>query len=189
MKTDILITAIFFEDLTSFNRLLCVTNVHYMIASSKGNNFLRPWPFVRGIQQSPVDSPYRGQWRGALMLSLICARTSGWANNRDAGDFRRHSLWRHCNIIFAGAVQFKPVFGDNIALHKLVHPGTADIGSVTRNPMEATDGIIDGYVSNAGHCNYPEYFTLRWRHNGHDGLSNHQLHGCLLNLLFGRTSK
>ena len=32
----------------------------------------------------------RGQWPGALMFSLICAWTRGWANTRDAGDLRRH---------------------------------------------------------------------------------------------------
>ena len=26
--------------------------------------------------------------------------------------------------------------------------------------------------------------SLRWRHNGHDGISNHQPHDCLLNRLF-----
>ena len=31
--------------------------------------------------------------------------------------------------------------------------------------------------------------TLLWRHNGRDGISNHQPRGCLLNSLFGRTSK
>ena len=31
--------------------------------------------------------------------------------------------------------------------------------------------------------------TLRWRRNGHDGVSNHQPHVCLLNCLFGRRSK
>ena len=30
---------------------------------------------------------------------------------------------------------------------------------------------------------------LRWRHNHHDGVSNHQPHGCLLNRLFRRRSK
>ena len=30
---------------------------------------------------------------------------------------------------------------------------------------------------------------LRWRHNDHDGVSNHQPHGCLLNRLFRRRSK
>ena len=42
--------------------------------------------FMRGIHRSPVNSPHKGQWRRALMFSLIC----GWADNRDAGD-----LWRH----------------------------------------------------------------------------------------------
>ena len=31
--------------------------------------------------------------------------------------------------------------------------------------------------------------TLRWRHNGRDGVSNHQPHVCLLNRLFRRRSK
>ena len=31
--------------------------------------------------------------------------------------------------------------------------------------------------------------SLQWRHNGCDGGSNHQPHNCLLNRLFGRTSK
>ena len=56
----------------------------------KSKHFPRHWPFVRGIHRSPVDSPHKGQWRGAFMLSLICAWTNAWANNRDAGDLRRH---------------------------------------------------------------------------------------------------
>ena len=31
--------------------------------------------------------------------------------------------------------------------------------------------------------------TLLWRHNDHDGVSNHQSHGCLLSRLFRRRSK
>ena len=31
--------------------------------------------------------------------------------------------------------------------------------------------------------------SLQWRHNGHDGVSNHQPHNCLLNCIFGRKSK
>ena len=34
-------------------------------------------------------------------------------------------------------------------------------------------------------CHQP----LHWRHNDHDGNSNHQPHGCLLNRLFRRRSK
>ena len=35
---------------------------------------------------------------------------------------------------------------------------------------------------------YP-FDTSQWRHNGRDGVSNHQHHHCLLNLLFRRRSK
>ena len=60
----------------------------------------RYWSFVRGIHRSPVNSPHKGQWRGALMFSLIYARINGWVNNREAGDLRRASrpLWRHRNV-------------------------------------------------------------------------------------------
>ena len=39
---------------------------------------------------SPVNSPHKGQWRGALMFSLICAWINDWVNNREAGYLRRH---------------------------------------------------------------------------------------------------
>ena len=35
----------------------------------------------------------------------------------------------------------------------------------------------------------PCKISLQWRHNEHDGISNHQPHDCLLNHLFGRRSK
>ena len=57
--------------------------------------FLRYCPFVRGIHRSPVNSLHKGQWRGALMFSLICAWINGWVNNGGAGDLRS-PLWRHC---------------------------------------------------------------------------------------------
>ena len=56
----------------------------------KWKRFQRYWPFVRRIHRSPVNSPQKGQWRGALMFSLICAWTNGLPNNREAGDLRRH---------------------------------------------------------------------------------------------------
>ena len=60
-----------------------------MMKSSNGNIFR-----VTGVRpgNSPVndESPHKGQWREALMLSLICAWTNGWVNNRNASDLRRH---------------------------------------------------------------------------------------------------
>ena len=52
--------------------------------------FPRYWPFMRGIHRWPVNSLHKGQWRGAFMFCLICARTNSWANNGDAGDLIRH---------------------------------------------------------------------------------------------------
>ena len=56
----------------------------------KWKYFQRYWAFVRGIHRSSVNSSYKGQWRGALVFSLICAWINGWINNREAGDLRRH---------------------------------------------------------------------------------------------------
>ena len=56
----------------------------------KWNHFPRYWPFVRGIHRSQVNFPHKGQWRGALMFSLICAWINGWVNNGEAGDLRRY---------------------------------------------------------------------------------------------------
>ena len=63
----------------------------------KWKHFPRHWPFVRGIHRSPVNSPHKGQWRGALMFILICARINGWVNNREAGDLRRRRV--HYDVI------------------------------------------------------------------------------------------
>ena len=71
----------------------------------KWKHFPRYWPFVWGIPRSPVNSPHKGQWRGALMFSLICVWINGWVNSREAGDLRRHLAhfrpsWRHRNEIW-----------------------------------------------------------------------------------------
>ena len=53
-------------------------------------HFPRYWPFVQGIHRSPVNSPHKGQWRGALMFPFTFALINGWVNNRVAGDLRLH---------------------------------------------------------------------------------------------------
>ena len=63
----------------------------------KWKHFPRYWPFVRGIHRSPVNSPHKGQWRGALMFSLICVWINGSVNNREAGDLRCYGA--HYDVI------------------------------------------------------------------------------------------
>ena len=46
--------------------------------------------FCAGNSPVPVNSPHKGQWRGALMFSLIYVWINAWVNNREAGDLRRH---------------------------------------------------------------------------------------------------
>ena len=46
-----------------------------------------------------VNSPYKGQWRGDLMFSLISAWINGWVNNGDAGDLRRHRAYYDVIVI------------------------------------------------------------------------------------------
>ena len=55
--------------------------------TSSNGNFFRVTGHCGGIHRS---SPHKGQWRGGLMFSLICAWINGWLNNREAGDLRRH---------------------------------------------------------------------------------------------------
>ena len=50
-----------------------------------------------GNSPVPVNSPHKGQWRGALMFSLICVWINGWINNREAGDLRRYRA--HYDVI------------------------------------------------------------------------------------------
>ena len=73
----------------------------------KWKHFPRYWPFVRGIHRSPVNSPHEGQWRGALMFTLICARINGWVNNREAGDLRRYRS--HYDVIVMQRYMFKEI--------------------------------------------------------------------------------
>ena len=67
-----------------------------MMTSSNGNIF-RVTCHLCGIHRSPVNSPHKGQWRGALRFSLICAWTDSCANNGDAGGLRRHRT--HYDVI------------------------------------------------------------------------------------------
>ena len=62
--------------------------------------FPRHWPFMRGIHRSPVNSPHKGQWRRALMFSLIHAlkkrlskQSWGWWFETPS-----RSLWRYYNV-------------------------------------------------------------------------------------------
>ena len=139
-----------------------LVNHDYVI---KWKHFPRHWPFVRGIHRSPVNSPHKGQCRWAFMFSLTCAWINGWVNNRGSGDLRRHQahydvivMMRFCGIPRRAILLRAPrllfcILSLKIILWKLLSRGQ----------------WVKGKDS------------LPWRHNGRDGVSNHQTHDCLLN--------
>ena len=74
----------------------CNTN---MMMSSNGNIFRAAGLSARGIHRSPVNSPHKGQWRGALILSLICVWTNNWANDGDDGDLTHHRAHSDVTVV------------------------------------------------------------------------------------------
>ena len=89
----------------------------------KWKHFPRSWPFVWGIHRSPVNSPHKGQWRVALVFSLICAWIKAWVNNCEVGDLRRHRT--HYDVIVMGendttSIACTVPLGRNIALQKML---------------------------------------------------------------------
>ena len=74
---------------------LWFTEIHDDVITWKP--YPRYWPFVQGIRRSLVNSPHKGQWRRALMFSLICIWIKGWVNKHEAGDLRRYCV--HYDVI------------------------------------------------------------------------------------------
>ena len=92
--------------------VLCCWKVHplkimitiIMMTSSNGNIFRVTGHLCREF------TGHKGQWRGALMFSLICTQITGWVNNGEAGDLRRHRA--HYDVTIMDLV---------IQLHQCMH--------------------------------------------------------------------
>ena len=78
-----------------------------MMTSSYGNIFRDTGHLCGGIHRSPVNN--KGQWRGALMSSLIYAWLNGWLNKDETGDLRRHRAHYDVTVIGKNMRQSTPV--------------------------------------------------------------------------------
>ena len=93
----------------------------------KWKHFPRYWPFVTG----------------ALMFSLISAWTNGWANTRDAGDYRRHRSNYDVTVIWRVLASWWPGDARNQGITNHV------IASVFWNILVSVPGIVKTfYCSN-----------------------------------------
>ena len=106
----------------------------------KWKYFPRNWPFVRGIHRSPVNSPHKGQWRGAFVFSLICVWINDWVNNREAGDLRRHRGHYDVNVI---QIKICAEYRDMLPRPRLVcqEPGLRPIGRSPGVPDKSSRGL------------------------------------------------
>ena len=66
-----------------------------MMTSSNGNISRVTGPLFTGHR-----SPYKGQWRGALIFFFICAWINGWINSREDGDLRHHHAHYDVTVMF-----------------------------------------------------------------------------------------
>ena len=98
-------------------------------------HFAGYWPFMQGIHWPPVNSPHKGQWHGALVLSLISPWINAWVNNCEAGNLRCYHAHYDVTVMGFGSPlvfhyrnAFEDVFwktadifaGGNINRHNLV---------------------------------------------------------------------
>ena len=81
LMSHVALLAITTTDISVTYHFIQITAIHLHDHVIKWKHFQRYWPFLRGIHRSPVNSPHKGQCRGALMFSLDCAWTNDWVNN------------------------------------------------------------------------------------------------------------
>ena len=70
--------------------------LQFLLMTSSNGNIFRVTGHLCGDSPVPVNSPHKGQWRGAFMFYLTCVWINGWVNNREADDLRRHC--GHCDV-------------------------------------------------------------------------------------------
>ena len=141
---------------------------------------------------------HKGQWREALMFSLICARTNGWASDRDAGDLRRGRA--HYGVT---VMSCNPELLHGYRLHvralcmesqKRINLIIMDIHNYRVFALLAfryteTPAIQHDFHSVSLKSLARALLTLHLRHNDHDGVSSHQPQSYLLNRWLRRQSK
>ena len=104
--------------------MVCITfhnlcqHILFLPAKSVHHLWYFVWPWWRHFMEtfsallslcaakSPVNSPHKGQLRGALMFSMICAWINGWVNNREAVDLRRHCAHYDVTVMYNSCIRF-----------------------------------------------------------------------------------
>ena len=86
---------------------ISMRGTHYDVIEWK--IFLRYWPFVQVIHQSPVNFRHKGLWRRVLMFLWSALEQAVNKQSRRRGfETQSRSLWRHCYTLVLSTC---PIFG------------------------------------------------------------------------------
>ena len=99
-------------------------------------------------------------------------RCQGFTELMCVKNFWTVAVWYLIDYIFTGSLDY--VLGLSWKRHDMKR-------------LSALLALCEGNHQQQNVCK--SLLSLRWRHNGRDGVSNHQSHDCLLNRLFRRKSK
>ena len=94
---------------------------------------------------------------------------------------RQHCRWKRWNKSRLSVITWLHkvfIFND----HEYNDTQSIHVWEFSCHDRRQTHGALSQWISTS-------LLPLRWRHNGGDGISNHQPHDCLLNRLFRRRSK
>ena len=123
-----------------------------------------------GNSPVPVNSPHKGQWRGALMFSLICVWINGWVNNRGAGDLRRHRGHYDVMVMFHGKCMVHFSFSchnmANFTIYYNTFPGRGRDKEITKPSVNITTSRLKMALFTNPHAKR-ENFTVT------TGIANH----------------
>ena len=100
-----------------------------------------------GNSPVPMNSPHKGQWRGALMFTLICARINGWVNNREAGEWRRHRCHYYVIVICLIYSCFKLRRQFHLLLVNFTYMGIVPVWPRYGIQLFASDTLAARYIS------------------------------------------
>ena len=128
-----------------------------LMTSSNGNIF-------RVIGPCAGEFPHKGQWRGALIFSLICAWTNGWVNNRYVGDLRRHRVHYDATVMFAASLTLSegnpPVTANSTGKEPVMGTWVFSLLSTSTNFWKKPSRVTYDLTPPYGHCNYLPYIYI-----------------------------
>ena len=167
---------------SNHHQLHCLFNHLSKLTSQMTSALLAP---CEGIHRLPVDSCHKGPVTENLSMSwrhhVLPWAVTGWLDR-----FPSRARWSHQHHYYRIAV--------SVLMMQLwrIWENKADCLPLGSKPIWENLAFVS-YSLTGWHLSWLSHISgappLYWRHNDHDGISNHQHHGCLLNRLFRRRSK